>query len=68
VGSAAGGSILLRFFLTNQMLAPIKLSIARPASATMVVAASLDISIFLPLLLAAWVELECHFPGERGRM
>lgn len=55
-----------RFFLTNQMVAPIKLSIARPASATMVVAASLDISMFLPLPLAAWVEFECDFGGDRG--
>jgi hypothetical protein len=66
VGSDARGSICLRFFLTNKMVAPIKLSIARPASATMVVAASFDISIFLPLLLAARVELECNFPGEGG--
>jgi len=66
VGNVAGGSIRRRFFLTNQMVAPIKLSIARPASATMVVAASLDISMFLPLPLAAWVEFECDFGGDRG--
>lgn len=66
MGNVAGGSIRRRFFLTNQMVAPIKLSIARPASATMVVAASLDISMFLPLPLAAWVEFECDFGGDRG--
>lgn len=65
MGSAEGGSVRRRFFLTNQMVAPIKLSIARPAIATMVVAVSLDISMFLPTPLGAWVEFEC-LAGERG--
>jgi hypothetical protein len=30
------------------------------------VAASLDISMLLPLPLAAWVEFECDFTGECG--
>lgn len=65
VGSAEGGSARRRFFLTSQMVAPMKLSIARPAIATMVVAVSLDISMFLPLPFER-VEFECGLPGERG--
>jgi hypothetical protein len=43
------------------MVAPMKLSMARLATATMVVAAPLDIS----MLLGEWVEFECGFTGER---
>lgn len=42
-----------------------KLSIARPAIATMAVAVPLDISMFLPTPLGERVEFECGLTGER---
>jgi hypothetical protein len=39
---------------------------ASPASATIVVAASLDISMFLPAPLDARVEFECDLADDRG--
>jgi hypothetical protein len=47
------------------MVAPIKLSIARLAIATMVVAVPLDISMFLATPLDERVVFECGLTGER---